>query len=317
MKNRNTIILVVLLVLLSVAYYFGIVRKSKSSFDPDETAFAVKDTADILSVRMTYQVNGKAVRQLRLDRKDSAWTVNEKYPVLQPKMDIFLKTLKLVRAREPVLAQAKKNMLELMGREHTEIEIHQRNGKIKSYRVGTNTQDNMGTFMLLKGADDIYVTFIPGHKGYLNSRYSTLEEDWRENLVFAARPKDISMVSITYAGQDSSFILIRNGKNQAWQLNGKTASDQAGTYIEGFRKIIAESLVEKYYPELKAELVQKKPDVIFEIQHFNEKPFRLKIWYRPDRSDLYFALAVEPDAPLISLQEFHFGPYLRTRKELE
>lgn len=317
MKNRNTLILLGILLALSLAYYFLIVRKSKSSFDPEETAFAVKDTASIVSIRMSYQVNGKQVRTLRLDRKDSSWTVNEKYPALQPKMDVLLKTLKLVRAKEPVLTQARQNMLELMGREHTEVEIVQANGNIRAYRVGTNTQDNMGTFMLLKGADDIYITFVPGHKGYLNSRYSTIEEDWRENLVFAARPKDIAFVRVNYTGQDSSFVLERSANNQAWRLNGSPASPAAEAYISGFKKIIAESLVEKYYPELKTELLQKKPDVIFEIQHFNEKPYRLKIWYRPDRKDLYFALADEPNAPLISLQEFHFGPYLRTRADLE
>lgn len=294
-----------------------VVRKSKSTFDPSETGFAIKDTASIQSIQFTYLLEGKPKRKLTLERKDSSWTVNGKYPALQPKVDILLKTIKLLRAKEPVLPQAKQNMLTLMGREHTEVEILLNDGSIRSYKVGTNTPDNMGTFMLLKGADDIYVTFIPGHKGYLNSRYSSLEEDWKENLVFATSPDQVEKVSVQYAGKDSSFALTRNGSAEGWLINGQDGGESAREYISSFRKIIAESMVEKYYPGKKEELLKQKPDVVFEIQNKGEKPFRMFIWYRSDRSDLYFALADLPGAELISLQEFHFGPYLRRFKDFK
>jgi len=317
MKNRSTLILIAILLVLATGYYFMVVRKSKSSFDPGETGFAVKDTASIQSIRMTYLLEGKPQRKLILERKDSSWTVNGKYPALQPKIDILLKTLKLLRAKEPVLPQAKQNMLTLMGREHTEVEILLQDGSIRSYKVGTNTPDNMGTFMLLKGADEIYVTFIPGHQGYLNSRYSSLEEDWKENLVLATGPDQVEQVSVQYAGKDSAFVLSRSSTDSGWLINGQAAGESANEYIAGFRKIIAESMVEKYYPGKKEELQKKQPDVVFEIQNRGEKPFRLFIWYRSDRPDLYFALADMPGAELISLQEFHFGHYLRTLKDFK
>lgn len=315
MKNRSLLILSAILVVLTAVYYFGIVRQSKSSFDPEEAGFAVRDTAGITAIQMDYMLEGKMKRRLILERQGTSWTVNGKYPALQPKIDILLKTLRLVKAREPVLPQARQNMLELLGREHTEVTIQKANGETHSYKVGTNTRDNMGTFMLLRGADDIYITFVPGHKGYLNSRYSSLEDDWRENLVFAAIPEKIEQVSLTYAGGDSSFTLTRKGGN--WDLNGKSAGPAAQEYISGFKKIIAESLVDKYYPGKKEELLKLKPDVLFEIRQAGAAPFRMKIWYRTDRKDLYFALPDTTEAGLISLQEFHFGPYLKTRRDLE
>lgn len=317
MKNRSTLILIAILLALATGYYFLVVRKSKGTFDPDETGFAVKDTASIQSIRLTYSLEGKPKRSLILERKDSSWTVNGKYPALQPKVDILLKTLRLLRAKEPVLPQAKKNMLELMGREHTEVEILLQDGTIRSYKVGTNTPDNMGTFMLLKGADDLYVTFIPGHKGYLNSRYSSLEDDWKENLVFATGPDLVEEVSVQYAGKDSSFVLKKSNPDAGWLINGTLVGQSANDYVAGFRKIIAESMVEKYYPGKKEELQKQKPDVIFGIKNRGEKPFRMFIWYRQDRTDLYFALADQPGAELISLQEFHFGHYLRTLNDFE
>ncbi len=314
MKNRNTLILSLVLLMLSFGYYFMVFRKTKSSFDPEETAFFIKDTAGIQSIQFTYNLEGKPKRTLTLTRKDSAWMVNKKYPALQAKMNILLKTLKLLRAKEPVLPQAKNNMLNLLAREHTDVEILSKDGSRKSYKVGTNTPDNMGTFMLLKGADDIYVTFIPGHTGYLNSRYSSVEDDWKENLVFATTPDQIEWVKVEYSSsKDSSFQISRKGKD--WLLNGGPGSDLVTEYIAGFQKIIAESMVEKYYPGKKEELLKVNPDVIFEIKNLGEEVFRLKIWRRPDRLDLYFALADQPKAELISLQEFHFGRYLKARKD--
>jgi hypothetical protein len=314
MKNRNTLILSLILLLLSLGYYFLVFKKTKSTFDPEETAFAVKDTANIQSIQLTYHLEGKPKRSLTLTRKDSSWLVNEKHPALQAKVNLLLKTLKLLRAKEPVLPQAKSNMLNLLAREHTDVEILLKDGSRKSYKVGTNTPDNMGTFMLLKGADDLYVTFIPGHTGYLNSRYSSLEEDWKENLVFATSPDQVEWVKIEYSSsKDSSFQISRNGKE--WLLNGQAGGDLVKEYIAGFQKIIAESMVEKYYPGKKEELQKLNPDVIFEIKNLGEEAFRLKIWRRPDRLDLYFALADQPKAELISLQEFHFGRYLRARKD--
>jgi hypothetical protein len=316
MKNQNTLILLLILLVLSIGYYFMVFRKTKSSFDPEETAFSIKDTSAIQSIRFSYNLEGKTKRTLTLSRKDSTWLVNEKYPALQPKVSILLKTLRLLRAKEPVLPQAKTNMLNLMAREHTEVEILFKNGSIKSYKVGTNSPDNMGTFMLLKGADNIYVTFIPGHTGYLNSRYSSLEDDWKENLVFDTSPEKVEWVKIEYASsKDSSFVINRNATGEGWLLNGQAGGALVDAYLSNFKKIIAESMVEKYYPGKKEELQKLRPDIVFEVKNVGEPVFQLKIWRRPDCLDLYFALSNQPEAALISLQEFHFGPFLKARKD--
>lgn len=317
MKNKNTLILVLILVLLSAAYYFFVVKKGKSTLDPDEVGFAVKDTSAIEVIHMIRKTSGKKQAEVLLERQDSAWQLNGKYPVLQAKMDIFLKTLKQIRVKEPVLDQAKKNMLDLLARENTEVEIRMKNGDVHKYYVGTNTQDNQGTFMLLQGADNMYVTFLPGHTGYLNSRYSTLEDDWRDNILFVSSPDMLEYVSVQYAGADSSFVLERKSKNAPWMLNGAPASLYAEAYVGAFSKTNAESRAEKYYPEIRKELSARKPDVIFEVKNFQEKAQKFSIWYRSDRKDLYFALSDTPGAEFVSLQEFHFGKYLKKHSDLK
>jgi hypothetical protein len=310
MKNKQNLILLLILIAVSLAYYFFVYKKGDSTLDPDEVGFAVPDTAAIQSIRFVRKSGDVKQAELMLTRDGNTWRVNDKYPAVQAKVDILLQTLKLIEVREPILEQAKQNMLSLLKQENTEVEIRMQDNTVKRYFVGTHTPDHKGTFMLLQGADNMYVTYIPGFTGYLNSRYSSLEDDWRELLLFAANPETVESVSVQYREGQGSFRLHRGSKSADWAFEGLKDSTGIDAYIRGFGKIIAESRAEKYYPGKKEELSAQAADVVFSIKNFGAPVYTLKLWYRTDKPDFYFGLPQSVDAELYNLQQFHFGKYL-------
>lgn len=314
MKNKQNLILLIILIAVSIAYYFLVFKKGDSTLDPDEVGFAISDTAAVQSIRFVRNSGDVKQAELTLSREGNAWRVNDTYPAVQAKVDILLQTLKLLEVREPILEQAKKNMLNLLKQEHTEVEIRMLNNKVKRYYVGTNTPDHKGTFMLLQGADNMYVTYIPGFTGYLNSRYSSQEDDWRELLLFASSPETVESVSVQYREGDGSFRLQRSSKTADWAYEGLKDTTGIEAYIRGFGKVIAESRAEKYYPGKREELSEQEADVVFSIKNFGAPVYTLKLWYRVDKPDFYFGLPLAADAELYNLQQFHFGKYLIINK---
>jgi len=309
--NKNNIILFIILAGLSLAYYFLVYKKGSSTLDASEIAFAVKDTSDILAIKMIRRTNDKIQGEVLLKRTHSGWTINDKYPVVPAKINILLQTLKFLEVREPVLEQAKQNMLNLLKQNHTEVEIQMGKSKHKRYYVGTHSQDNKGTFMLLQGADNIYITHLPGFTGYINSRYSTQEDDWRELSLYAVQLEKLEYISVQGKSPELSFKISRSEPGSVWKLDGVEAGEQIQSYMDKLGKIYAESRAEKHYPGKREELQNIPADFIFEIKEFNTAVYRMKIWVRHDRPDFYFALPERDNEELYSLQDFHFGHYLR------
>lgn len=310
MKNKHNLILLFILITLSIAYYFLIVRKGDSTLDPDEVGFAIADTAAVQSIRFVRMSSDVKQAELSLTRQGNGWLVNGKFPAVQAKVDILLQTLKQIEVREPILEQAKQNMLNLLKQENTEVEIRMQNSDVKRYYVGTHTPDHKGSFMLLQGADNMYVTYIPGFAGYVNTRYSSQEDDWRELLLFSSSSEILQSVSVEYSTGEGSFSLQRASVDAPWTRVGISDSQSVENYIAGFGKMIAESRAEKYYPGKKEVLLGQTPDILYTVQNFGGEPFTLKLWYRDDKLDFYFGLPVIPNAELYNIQQFHFGKYL-------
>lgn len=213
-KNKLPIILVILLGGLS---FWFIIHNHKGTIDDSLKNFAVVDTAAINKIFLA----DKKGNEVTLERQPSGiWTVNGKYNARMDAVKTLLYTIKKVAVKEPVGKIAQDNVVKRLAGKAVRCEIYQNNELVKAYYVGTETQDQEGTFMILinletmKAADKPFINYIPGFVGYLTTRYFTEEAGWRDRTVYQYVPSDIRSVKLeTPFNPEFGYELIVKAEN--------------------------------------------------------------------------------------------------------
>ena len=196
-------LIALVVVALAVAAYY-LVSKDATTLETTDNAFSVEDTSALARIIM----RDRSDNHVELTRTNSGWLVNGE-PADERQVGILLKTLYKIRIKQPVPASARNTVVKDLVTSALEVAIYGKNDKlINNYYVGGTTPDQLGTIMLVKGAEQPYVLHIPGFNGYLNSRYSALLSDWQTLEVFPFTPSQIKRVSILHQDSSKSFSIM-------------------------------------------------------------------------------------------------------------
>ncbi|MCK6650514.1 MAG: DUF4340 domain-containing protein, partial [Bacteroidia bacterium] len=249
--KKNRIAIVVLVVLAAVSGWF-ILNNKKGTIKETLRDFAVADTASITKIVLA----DKEAKSVTLERAiGGPWKVNGKYNARPDAIQVLLETIKRVDVKEPVGKAAQDNVVKRLAAKAVRCEIFQNGQLTKAYYVGTETQDQTGTYMILidletmKTSAKPFVTYIPGFEGYLTTRYFTNERDWRDRTVFQYVPTDIKSVKLEVPDKpEMGYELIINGNNDyvvkmqtGKALNG-IDSMAVKQYLSYFQQINFESM---------------------------------------------------------------------------
>ena len=223
--NRTKLFIWITFSLLAIAALL-LIHQSKSSFEEELKNFAVNDTSSVTKIFMA----DKAGHQVILSKNySSLWTVNNKYKANPANIIILLTTMMHLDVNAPVSSAMHNNVLTRMAAIGIKIEIYQEVYRInlfnkiklfkhekltKTYYVGDNTQDMLGTYMLMENAETPFIIQIPGFNGYLTTRYSPKENDWRDHTLIDYSFNQIKSVEIKYFEQpEKSFKITKESKN--------------------------------------------------------------------------------------------------------
>jgi hypothetical protein len=214
--RRNKIILIISIILLVLVAVL-LMQNQYSTLKEKESDFAVRDTATVTKIFIA----DKNDLSVLLERTDHGWKLNNTFQANDKQVDFLLSTLKRMRVKSPVPLAMRNNVISRIASIGTKVEIYQEVYRInlfnkykffkhekltKVFYVGDATQDNMGTFMLIEGADNPYIVFIPGFRGFLYTRFSAEPDDWKSHMVFDTKLADIKSVSLKFNhAPDSSF----------------------------------------------------------------------------------------------------------------
>lgn len=208
MKKQSLWLLGLFLVLVLATIYFVKVKTRGSSMDGAERDFLVKDTALITRIFMA----DKEGRSAELRREKEGWVVNGKYKCRSEAIRNLMEAIRLVEVKMPVPKSAKANVLRFMSSNAIKVEIYQDDERVKQYYIGHEPADSEGSYMLLSRTDDEnypdpFVCFIPGFKGFLQPRFITNENEWRDRLVLNFTPPELKEIKLHYPflPADSSF----------------------------------------------------------------------------------------------------------------
>lgn len=198
MKKRNRIPLMIAILLGSVSFWF-IVNNKKGTIKETLRDFAVADTGAITKIFLADKNN----KTITLERQSSGiWMINTKFIARRDAIQNLLYTIKKVDVKEPVGKKAQDNIIKRLSGSAVKCEIYEGDKLVKAYYVGTETQDQTGTYMILIDPETMqpsakpFVTYIPGFEGYLTTRYFTDEKNWRDITVFRYAPETITATKL-------------------------------------------------------------------------------------------------------------------------
>lgn len=193
MKKRNRIPLIMAILLGSLSFWF-IVNNKKGTIKETLRDFAVADTGSITKIFLADKNN----KTITLERQSAGvWTVNAKFIARRDAIQNLLYTIKKVDVKDLVGKKAQDNIIKQLSGSAVKCEIYKGDKLMKAYYVGTETQDQTGTYMILIDPETMrpsakpFITYISGFEGYLTTRYFTEEKNWRDITVFRYSPETI------------------------------------------------------------------------------------------------------------------------------
>ncbi|HLN52593.1 MAG TPA: DUF4340 domain-containing protein [Lentimicrobium sp.] len=280
-KNRTLVLATIVLALMAAALIY---TRSNTTLNPEISEFAVQDTATVMKIFMA----DKSDQKVLLEKNASGtWKLNSKFTALQENVNTLLQTFANIEVREPVAKAGRDNILKMMASKSTKVEIYQLRFRIhfgklklfphekltKTYYVGDATMDNTGTYALMEGADTPVVIYMPGLRGFIASRFSTLESDWRVHTIFNKKLPDIDNIKVEFLDQPAESYKVVNVNNQSLKLIRLIDNSEVKGYdtlklvsfVNAFRRMNYEALLNDMEPQRKDSIMNSAPKHIITL----------------------------------------------------
>lgn len=225
-KNLRSIILAAVLIVIAGLLIWN--NRYLSTIHGDSADFVVWDTASVTRIYLADRMDYETLLERQPD--GSGWTLNKEYKAHPKEIQQILTTLYKVRVSKPVSVASHDNIVTQLASKSTKVEIYQSVPRInlfnkiklfyhekrtKVFYVGDATQDSSGTFMLKEGADQAYIVYIPGFRGFLTTRFTANPDVWRDHTIFHESLADIQSLTVEFGRQhESDFCVENTGRHQ-------------------------------------------------------------------------------------------------------
>jgi len=290
-SKTRTRVAVIMVIMLSGISFWIMQNNRKGTIRKELYDFAVTDTGNITKIFMV-NTNGK---QVTLEKKTSGnWQVNGKFKARTDAIKNLLECIKDMAVKNPVAKSAIETISKQMATSSTKVEIYKGDDLVKMYYVGADTQDGLGTFMLLNDIETgqnstmPFVMFIPGFNGFLSVRYFVVEDTWRDKSIFAFYPDMISSIEVQSTQHpDSSFTISLSDKNEISFADSKGKKSswfdtlKVKRYITYYTNIQYETLKNDLRKSLRDSVLAKGPVFIIKLTDREGKKHTAKLFSKP------------------------------------
>lgn len=238
-----------------------------------ERSFKVSDTTSINKIFIS-DMKGN---QIKLEKNDNIWFINDTYKVREDAISTLLSTIKTIEIQQPVSDNAYNNVIRNLATIGVKIDIYS-NNLLKSYVIGHSTMNHLGTYMIMKDAENPFIMHIPGFNGFLSPRYgiegnSLNISSWRDNTVLNISSENIIEIEFkNFKYLNKSFKLYPNEYKLKDFKNNFFKSNYIKTlnYINNFSNLKCESF---------KDITINKNDILYNINIKTKlKLFNLKVY---------------------------------------
>jgi uncharacterized protein (UPF0333 family) len=312
MRSRNTLLLLVLLVLIGAAvYYFSRKDKGMSTLDSKETAFAVSDTASVDKIFIAY----KSGQSHTLERKaNNTWMLDNKFEAQKSMVNMLLETLKRIEVKRPADKASRNGVIRDFATMGRKVEIYQKGQLSKTFYVGLTTDNDLGTYFIMEDSEEPYVVHIPGFSGFLNTRFDITELYWRSVPVFRSTAQTLEELKLDYAGQpNESFSIKKEGDKFTVSGMENVNQEDVKAYLENYKFVNGEYYLPNPMNRVSDSLALKKPVAVISVKDKNPANSRtFTLYAKPDDLDRLTAVD-QKNRDIISVQTFVFNRLLVRR----
>lgn len=253
---KKTLVYIAILATLLLAVYFLFFYNSQTT-EEEERDFAVTDMESLSRIDMKDR-NGNAIS---LTKEKGKWILNGKYDVRESILSEMLRVVNTIEVVSVAPNVAQDNVLKEMISNSTKVSLY-KNGKQKPFKVyhvggATHEQDGTYVFMELKGkaASKVYITKVPGRRGYFSYRFTPQESEWRSLQYTKLLPQEIKKISLEYleeVNKNESFEIERNNGIYSLLFRGNNYHNEeinqtaAEALFSSFSNLNYESFQEDY-----------------------------------------------------------------------
>jgi len=315
-------------------------------YNPGEKDFTVLDTAAITKIFLA----DKKGNQVLLERgSNGLWTLNKKYEAHKDVIQEVMYTLFNMTVRSPVPLSMRDNVIREMAAHAVKVEIYARvyaidlfginlfpyEKRIRTFYVGYSTKDQTGSFFLMEGSENPYILHIPGFMGFINSRFSPFERDWRSHKVFEAQLADIKKVEVFYPDfKENSFTIVQqNHCFEVRSVDGQVLPNidtvTVIAFLNQFVDVRFESIIDDASPAKLDSIKQLIPFCKISLEKNDGQKqsidlIRIKapegstnIEGKPIEYDPEYLWGVLPSGEVVMTQYFVFGPLMKKFDEFK
>jgi len=332
--KRNRIAIILVIVLGALSFWFT-THNTKTTLSKGLRDFAIKDTGAVTKIFIANKNNSTVTLE---KQKPGVWKLNSKFFARADAINTLLETMKNIEVKSPVGKNAQENVIKDLAAGGIKIEAYEGDKLVKVYYVGGETMDLMGTNMLLvdpetmKNSSVPYITYIPGFDGYLTTRYSASEAEWRDKAIFRYIPPEIKSIKVEFPIHPGNGFEINNLPGARFEVRSlsdnmplKNVDTMAvKQYVSYFQDIEYEA-IEKLDKSFKDSIIASTPLNTIAITDMKGVTNSIKIFYKngkPDKidpvtnkpevydKDRIFAL-INNGADFVTIQYFVFGKLLQ------
>ena len=341
-KNKYILLFVILLGVVALILIFS---NSTTTFRRSMSDFALTDTSTVTKIFMSDKNNNS----VKLSRKETGiWMLDDSYVALKFNVDLMLKTMSDIQVKAPVALAAHNTIVKHLAVNGVKVEIYQmvyrvdllgirlfRHEKLtKVYYIGGATPDNQACYALMENSEEPFVIYLPGLRGFVTPRFSTIERYWRDLTVFKTNIEEIRSVKLEVPGNpEYSFeVQLDKGrlKNFISLIDNKPLKDldtlKVLNFLSGFRNVNFETFLNDMDKHTKDSVLNTSPFIIITLTDtlnktkvvktyhkgnlFGQKDFQGRVLpYDPDR---LYAL-VNDGKDFVLIQYFAFNKILRPK----
>lgn len=312
-KNKKFII--ILLILVPAVIWFTM-QNDSSTLNEKETGFAIKDTSSVTKIFIA----NKNANSVTLSRTAKGWLLDNKFTTNGKLVDVILETMYRIKVKSPVPKIGRDNVIKRLASIGIKVEVYQTAYRInlfdkyklfpyeklsKVFYIGDVTPDNMGTYMLIEGAESPYITYIPGFRGFLTPRFSPIVDDWKSHGVFNQTLSDIASVAIEFGDKpEESFQVDVDESDGSYTLSRLIDDSHIVNYdtlkllnfLTSFSDLRYETRLNNIITKIRLDSIIQTP-IIFEITVVDEnndttylKAFNKRSLPEAIREEEYFTL---------------------------
>ena len=297
-KNRYILLLVIL---LAIAVLILFLKNSTSTFRSSSSDFAIADTSSVTKIFMSDKNNNS----VKLSRKETgAWILNDNYAALKFNVDLMLKTMKDIQVKAPVALAAHNTIVRHLAVNGVKVEVYQMVYRIdfwgirwfphekltKVYYIGGATPDNQASYALMENSEEPFVIYLPGLRGFVTPRYSSIERYWRDLSVFKNQIEEIRQVKLEVPQNPEYSFEVQVEKGRISRFislsDNKPLQDldtlKALNFLSGFRNVNFEAFLNDMDKHTKDSVLNSNPFIIITVTDTLNKTKVVKTYHKPN-----------------------------------